>query len=95
MENDEFYISELVAMEQEFGDELFFECDEGDLDQFMANRAAKVNKIKTVGRILEHMDSAKETFNVSQTYFFVIFECFFTQQKHVKKLRSLRNLGKS
>lgn len=55
-------------MEKEFEDELFFECDEADLGQFMRNRAEKVAKIKTVGKILAHMDNADEVFNVSTLF---------------------------
>jgi len=63
VEKDEFYIEELVEMEKEFEDELFFECDEADLAQFHRHRAEKVAKIKTVGKILAHMDNVDETFN--------------------------------
>ena len=52
-------------MEKEFEDELFFECDEQDLGQFYRNRAEKIAKIKTVGKILEHMHKEDEVFNVS------------------------------
>ena len=55
-------------MEKEFEDELFFECDEADLAQFHRHRAEKVAKIKTVGKILAHMDNVDETFNVSTLF---------------------------
>ena len=67
-------------MEKEFEDELFFECDEADLGQFMKNRAEKVAKIKTVGKILAHMDNADEVFNVSTLFLSlhasITFFCF-------------------
>ena len=48
-----------------YQDELFFECDEADLDAFYRNRRQKVEKIKTVGKILNHMDKEEQTFSVS------------------------------
>ena len=34
LENDEFFIHELVELERDFEDELFFECPEEELDDY-------------------------------------------------------------
>ena len=46
-------------------DEFFFECAEEDLEEFYEKRAQKVAKVKTVGKILDHMDEEQEVFPVS------------------------------
>ena len=42
LENDEYFIHELVELERDFEDELFFECPEEELDQYYRKRADKV-----------------------------------------------------
>ena len=64
LENDEYFIHELVELERDFEDELFFECPEEELDQYYKKRAQKVEKVKIVGKILSHMDDDKQEFEV-------------------------------
>ena len=65
VESEEYFIQELVDLEKDFEDEFFFECPEEDLEAFYEKRAEKVAKVKTVGKILDHMDEEQEMFPVS------------------------------
>lgn len=62
VESEEYFIQELVDLEKDFEDEFFFECPEEDLEEFYEKRAQKVAKVKTVGKILDHMDEEQEVF---------------------------------
>lgn len=61
--DDEFYIGELCELEKDFEDEFFIECDINEIDAFYAKRNEKVECIRMMGRIIDHMDTDEVTFN--------------------------------
>ena len=49
-------------MERDFEDEFFIECEVGELENFYANREAKVDRIRMMGKIIDHMESDEVEF---------------------------------
>ena len=53
----------MCELEKDFEDEFFIECDVSELESFYAKRNEKVENIRMMGKIIDHMDSDNVEFS--------------------------------